>query len=542
MHADSIPLTAFRTRYGIYQYNVLPFGLCNGPATFQRYINEVLFDLLDECCTAYVDDILIYSQDALEHETHVRQVMQRLREAGLQVDIKKSEFSVTKTKFLGFIVSTKGIAVDPEKIEAITHWQTPETVRGIQSFLGFCNFFRRFIRGFGQIALPLVALTKKKQTWRWEEAQQEAFDQLKCALTNTPILVHFDPSRETILETDASGGVAAGVLSQKTDDGFFHPVAYFSKTLSGAEMRYDIHDKEMLAVILSLGKWRADLQSLRTPFLIITDHKALEYFSEKRTLNDRQIRWTELLANYHYRITYRAGKENVLADTLTRKLEDLRTQKAIRDAERQGQLLPEESLTTPSNTTSLAPTDGIAATTSAPQDLDAQDRDEDQIDEHERPQGFELIDAILKANRESKEAPESSVFWSKAQEDTQGWKVNDQGLLIKTVGKDLVPKLFVPPGTLRTLIIEEVHARMPTAHPGRDKTRILLASQYYWPTLSADVAQYLQNCLTCRRSHAFRDKKPGLLKPLPIPERPWSDISVDFKSFLRIAKVMTICS
>ncbi len=266
MHADSISLTAFRTRYGVYQYNVLPFGLCNGPATFQRYINEVLFDLLDECCTAYVDDILIYSKDAAEHQKHVRQVFSRLRAAGLQVDIKKSEFSVTRTKFLGFIISTHGLAVDPDKIEAIVQWQEPTTIKGIQSFLGFCNFYRRFIHEYGRIALPLIQLTKKGLAWSWTDAHQEAFERLKQALIAAPVLVHFNPRLETILETDASGGVAAGVLSQKSEaDGFFHPVAFYSKTLSATEMRYDIHDKEMLAIVLALKRWKADLVSLRTP-------------------------------------------------------------------------------------------------------------------------------------------------------------------------------------------------------------------------------------------------------------------------------------
>ncbi len=175
--------------------------------------------------------------------------------------------------------------------------------------------------------------------------------------------MHFNPRLETILETDASGGVAAGVLSQKSEaDGFFHPVAFYSKTLSATEMRYDIHDKEMLAIVLALKRWKADLVSLRTPFLIITDHKALEYFSEKRVLNDRQIGWTELLTGFVYKITYRPGKQNILADTLTRKLEDLRTQKAIRDASRTGLLLPEDSIAVPIDTDSTTCTSAIAST------------------------------------------------------------------------------------------------------------------------------------------------------------------------------------
>ncbi len=287
IHPDSVDLTIFRIRYGTYRYNVLPFDLCNGPATFQRYINEVLFDLLDECCMAYVDDILIYSTNAEEHEGHVKAILDRFRKAGLHIDIKKSEFSVTCTKFLGFIISTEGIAVNPEKIDTIRQWQEPETIKGIQSFLGFCNFYRRFIQKYGRITFPFIHLTKikVKGSWRWSDEEQEAFERLKSALTSAPILVHFNPSCDTILETDASDGVAAGVMSQKGTDGFYHPIAFYSKTLSPAEMNYPIHDKELLAVILTLKKWKADLQSIRLPFLIITDHRVLEYFSEKCLLN-----------------------------------------------------------------------------------------------------------------------------------------------------------------------------------------------------------------------------------------------------------------
>src|SRR5204862_694277 len=147
------------TCYSCYKYKVVPFGLTNGPATYQRYMNDVLFDYLDDFCTAYLDDILIYSDNELEHEEHVKKVLERLRSAGLQVDIKKCEFSVKRTKYLGFIVGTQGIEVDSEKVAVIHDWKQPRTVKGIQSFLGFCNFYRRFIRDYGRIARPLVRLT-----------------------------------------------------------------------------------------------------------------------------------------------------------------------------------------------------------------------------------------------------------------------------------------------------------------------------------------------------------------------------------------------
>ena len=175
MDEASEELTAFRTRYGSYQYKVMPFGLCNGPATFQRFINEVLFDILDDFCTAYADDILIYSDDPSQHEGHVKEVLARLRAAGLQADIKKSQFSVTETKFLGFIVSTTGLRMDPEKVKTVVNWETPTNVKGVRSFLGFVNFFRRFLKDHGRIRKPLVRLTKKNMPFKFGQTELNTF-------------------------------------------------------------------------------------------------------------------------------------------------------------------------------------------------------------------------------------------------------------------------------------------------------------------------------------------------------------------------------
>jgi hypothetical protein len=262
MDPDSEELTTFRTRYGAYKCKVLPFGLTNGPATYQRYMNDILFDYLDVFCTAYLDDILIYSENELEHEEHVKKVLRRLREAGLQADIKKSEFSVKQTKYLGFIVGTNGIEVDPEKVEVVRSWQAPTTVKGVQSFLGFCNFYRRFIRDYGRIAKPLTRLTKKNTPFLFDQACHKAFKELKTRLTTAPILSHYNPQQRSMLELDASDGVVAGVFSQLNPDQHWHPIAYFSKTMAPAECNYEIHDKEMLAIIRALEQWRPELEGL----------------------------------------------------------------------------------------------------------------------------------------------------------------------------------------------------------------------------------------------------------------------------------------
>ncbi len=242
---------------------------------------------MDECCTVYVDDIFIYSKDPEEYEAYVRQVFERLREAGLQVDIKKSEFSVIRTRFLGFIIFIERIVVDFDKISVIKDWAELETVKGVQSFLGFCNFYRRFINEYGRIAQPLIDFIKKIMRWCWIDKYQKFFEYFKNAFMRAPILVHFDSVIKTILETNSSIFICIKVFFQKGIDGFFHPIGYYSKNITKVEMDYPIHDKEMLTIVLALKRWRSDLQSLHVPVLIIIDHRALEHFIEKRLLNDR---------------------------------------------------------------------------------------------------------------------------------------------------------------------------------------------------------------------------------------------------------------
>ncbi|KAA8631075.1 hypothetical protein SMACR_09594 [Sordaria macrospora] len=290
MHPDHEDLTTFRTRYGAYKYKVLPFGLTGGPSSFQRFINEVLMGYLDNFCSAYIDDILIYSNDQEDHDKHVDMVLRRLEEAGLQADIKKCAFSVTKTKFLGFIIGTDGISVDPEKVAAVKEWKVPNTVKSVQEFLGFCNFYRKFIKDFSRIAKPLTNLTKKDLAFKWND--------------------------------HASGGL----MSQLQEDGEWHPVAFYSETMNSAEFNYPVHDKELMAVMKGIEQWQPELKGTK-PFTIFTDHQALEYFNTKRVLNGRQVRWSETLSEYQFRMTYRPGKDNVAADALSRKLEDLKTVK-----------------------------------------------------------------------------------------------------------------------------------------------------------------------------------------------------------------------
>jgi transposase InsO family protein len=501
-------LTSFRTRYGTYKCKVLPFGLTNGPATYQRYMNDVLFDYLDDFCTAYLDDILIYSEDESEHEQHVKKVLQRLRDAGLQADIKKCEFNVKRTKYLGFIVSTDGIEVDPAKAAVVRSWKEPYNVRGIQSFLGFCNFYRRFIRDYGIIARPLVNLTKTGVRFRFDRACWEAFEELKNRLTSSAILRHYSPEYQSQIETDASDGVIAGVFSQRHPDGQWYPVAYFSKTMLPAECNYGIHDKEMLAIVKSLDEWRPELQGTAKRIQIYTDHKALEYFMTTKQLTARQARWAEALADYHFTIMYRSGKENGKADALTRRDDEVALQNGLK-AEYRTQTFLSQDQVDPRVLQDL----GIEMSA-----IDALPIEQPEFDEPLEP-----IDRILRLNRE---APSLQALRVQAEREEEDQDITLEDGLLLYCGRLIVPDLR----NVRTELIREAHDQVSTAHPGRDKTYTLLRSRYYWRGMKADIERYIRNCHPCRRADVPRDKTPGLLHPLPVPDHPWQHMTMDFKS------------
>jgi hypothetical protein len=266
--------TAFRTRYGHFEYTVMPFGLTNAPAQFQAYMNEALVGLVDITCIVYLDDILIFSDTEEEHVVHVKEILQRLREAKLYVKLSKCEWHTQRTEYLGYIVSPEGISIDQERVKTISEWPKPQTVRDIRVFIGFMNYYRRFIAGFSKLALPLTKLTQKApgaarggHAQRKEESQaiqlgkesEQAFQRLKDAFLQVPILSHFERGRETRVEVDASGGAISGILSQLVPDDArvpqWRPVDFYSRKLIQAEYNYDTHDQELLAIVKSLEHW-----------------------------------------------------------------------------------------------------------------------------------------------------------------------------------------------------------------------------------------------------------------------------------------------
>lgn len=276
-------------------------------------------------CVAYLDDVITFSDGDLDdHWSKFKQVLALLEKGGLRLDPRKCEFASKEIKYLGFIIDVqKGIPVDPEKIKAISLWEAPKNVKETRSFLGFANFYRNFISDFAKISGPLNDLTKKYTPFAWEKEHQLAFEKLKILFTTAPILKLWHEDCKTVLETKASGWATGGCLSQYDAKGCLRPVAYFSINLSPVECNYSIHDKELMSIVRCLNEWRGELMGLESPFLILTEHKNLNYFMTTQKLTERHVRWSQPLSQFNFTLFFRAGKKGARPDALSHRGQDM---------------------------------------------------------------------------------------------------------------------------------------------------------------------------------------------------------------------------
>ncbi|KAL0195268.1 hypothetical protein M9458_008840, partial [Cirrhinus mrigala] len=312
--------TAFITPTGHYEYRVMPYGLSISPSVFQTSMHEVFREFLHRFVVVYIDDILIYSRNLAEHCQHVQQVLQKLCNHSLYLKLEKCEFHQPSVQFLGYTISAEGVQMDQGKVDAILNWSIPHSIIELQRFLGFANFYRRFIKDYSSITAPLTSLLRgKPRHLVWNPTAHEAFQWLKTIFSTAPMLHHPDPELPFTVEVDTSTTGVGAVLSQAAgESSLLHPCAYFSRKLSPGEQNYDIGNRELLAIKLALEEWRHWLEGARHPITIITDHKNLQYLREARRLNPRQARWALFLTRFNFTITYRPGSKNIPADTLSR--------------------------------------------------------------------------------------------------------------------------------------------------------------------------------------------------------------------------------
>ena len=493
--------TAFRTRYGHFEYTVMPFGLTNAPAVFQHMANDIFRDFLDIFIIIYLDDILIYSKTQEDHDNHVRQVLQRLREFGLYAKLEKCCFDRNQVEFLGYVVSPEGISMDPKKVQTVLDWKTPGSVRDLQCFLGFANFYRKFIKSYSQVVLPLTELTQKNRPFVWTSSAAKAFDSLKQAFTSAPILVHVDLEKPFIIEADASDFALGSVLSQIAHDEKLHPVAFHSRKFEPAEINYEIHDKELLAIVDSFEQWRHFLEGSPHQIIVYNDHKNLTFFQNARVLNRRQARWAQFLTRFNFVITYRPGIQQGKADALSR-----RSYFAPKPGDPTYDH-QEQVLLSPSRLRLMVT--NVSETT-----LDSKFLDSIRASIGSDDFAQDILDHIVPDRASCSRSKFSRI-------DYGNFSWHD-GLLFRN------NRTYIPNGPSRLQVLQHCHDSPLAGHFGVLKTLELVTRNYWWPQVRQFVIDYVSTCDVCCRSKIPRHRPYGLLRPLPIPNGPWKSISIDF--------------
>lgn len=498
---------AFATNQGLFEPLVMFFGLTNSPATFQALMNSIFADLIVKGKVAvYLDDILIFTSTLEEHREIVDEVLSRLRKHDLYLRPEKCEFEKTEIEYLGLVIREGEVRMDPAKVDAVRNWPTPKSLRDVRGFLGFANFYRRFIKDFSKIARPLNDLTKKNCPWTWGPSQQTAFDTLRNAFTSSPILALWDPSRPTRIEVDASGFATGGVFLQKLDDNLWHPVAFRSASMQPAERNYEIYDREMLAIIEALKDWRHFLEGLPHPFEIVTDHSNLEYWRTAQDLSRRQCRWSLYLSRFNFILVHRPGKANTQADPLSR-MPHHRVSDAD-DNKQQVVLRPEHFAKLAASSMTK-----IAATTLLQNPL------VERIRQHGNREA-EVLKALAELTRTGPARLTGGLpDWSEK-----------EGLVFHK------GRLYVPPDPeLRQAVVRQCHDDPTAGHPGEHGTYELLTRSFWWPQARAFVKKYVEGCETCsRRKHHLHPRSDT--QPLPTPDGPWESIGVDLITQLPKAK------
>jgi hypothetical protein len=477
---QDVPKTAFRTRYGHFEFLVLPFGLTNAPGTFMHLMHQTFREFLDDFVLVFLDDILIFSRTLEEHQRHVEKVLTKLRESKLYAKESKCDFFKEEVEFLGHHVGRNGVRMMEDKVKAIVDWPTPSKVADVRAFLGTAGYYRKFIRGFSAIAMPLSDLTKEETKFEWAAPQEAAFRQLKAAIANEPVLILPDPKRPFVIHVDASGFATGAVLQQDQGHGL-QPIAYLSKKMLDAETRYPIHEQELLAIIVALKAWRHYLMGSRFTITIMSDHKSLTQFKTQPLLSGRQARWKDVLADYDFDIVYVEGKTNVVADGLSRRSDHQRSTELLVQAL---ELFAVET----------RPAMRISAATTLMADVfEASKRDVKYL-------------KLFKARR-SRADPiqvKNGLLWFKSD------------------------RLYVPDDLdLQTRILQECHDTPTGGHLGKDKTLEQVKRRFYWPGMDQTIVAYVTSCDSCQRNKPSQQSPMGPLMSLPIPEYPWQWVSLD---------------
>ena len=495
---QDIPKTAFITPDGLYEFVRMPFGLTNAPATFQRLMDSILAGVKWMSCLVYMDDIIVLSPTFAQHVLDIDEVFHRIREAGLKLRARKCTLCRAETEYLGHVVTNDGrILMDPKKVAAVKAFPTPKSVEDVYSFLGLAGYYRHFVAVFADISWPLWQLTRKNGEWQWTDAHQFAFDTLKDSLTSEPVLRRPDFSRPFLVQTDASGRSISGILAQKDDAGQEYVVAYSSRGLLDAERKWDVREREALAIIWTCESFRAYLYG--APFEVWSDHQSLQWLLTS-TAPGRLTRWALRLAEFDFVLKYRPRARNMNADSLTH------------------HDLPPPDVTTDFEPHVLMPMVDFDAT--AYQEGFAKDQ---RLDPELKP----LIDYLTAGT-----APTDSNIRVQAVAALHTL-VGPFGLLVRHAeikrGERAVKVTQICVPASRT---EEIlgfnHESVTSGHIGGGKLWERLRERFCWSNMSRDSRRWVAACVTCQSRKPPKPADPGHLHAFDLDAiNPGDDVSID---------------
>ena len=488
---------------GFYEYNRMPFGLSNAPATYQRLMEKCLEGLHLNNCLIYLDDVIIFSKTYEEHLEHLESVFHRLQECGLKLSPKKCKFFKRKVRYVGYIVSESGIEADPEKVDKIQNWPTPTTPEKVRQFLGFAGYYRKFVKDFSKIARPLSELMPKSASkksaakqraegvaWKWGSAQEEAFSELKRRLCSPPILAYPDFTKPFELHTDASTMGLGSVLYQE-QGGQLWVIAYASRGLNRSERNYSAHKLEYLCLKWSITEKFHDYL-YGHDFVVLTDNNPLTYVLTTARLDATGHRWLASLANYNFTIKYRSGSSNIDADILSR----------LHSADIQE--ISEESVKAICNKVSVS--NFVESLCLSSNVLDAVDLK----CSSDRPEitANKLRQAQLKDNS----IATVIGYLEKQVKPTRSRHSGDTGVqaLLKSYDqfrlvRGVLYRVIIVDGSehLQLVLPCQSHSSVLQAlhddigHPGRDRTLSLVRERFYWPGMTNDVENHVRSCDRC---------------------------------------------
>ena len=495
--------TAFSTSLGLYEFKVMPFGLVNAPASFERLMETVLRGLQWEECLVYMDDIIVAGDSISQCLDRLENVFERLQEAGLKLKPSKCSFFRKSVQFLGHVVSENGIHTDPEKIAAVKNWPVPKTPKQVRSFLGLCSYYRRFINNFADIARPLHKLTEKTAKYEWTSSCQQAFDYLKQTLTSAPILSYPKPEGQFILDTDASQEAVGAVLSQLQND-TEHVLGYYSKSLSKEERSYCVTRKELLAVVKALKHFHPYLYGRK--IILRTDNSAVSWMRSLKAPSGQTARWLESVAEYDLEVHHRAGRSHGNADALSRnpcascqhqeQLNEAANEEGIDCAEPNNPAIRvttrRQAQENDSTESAFRPNQGW---------LQGWDVDKIRLSQLEDP----AIGPLLLAKEEGNDKPRWSDISDKCRDYKALWAQWDHleirgNLLFRKseTGKSRSPQwqLLVPKAKWKE-VLQHLHDHRTGGHLGTKKTLEKIQHAFFWPHMRETVENFCKSCDDC---------------------------------------------